>query len=167
MAASASVVAKITGTLTDSADLQAQTSALISALTFALTDGSGANHINQMWSDQRTLSASATEDHDLAGGLTDVYGNTITFTKIKAILVSAAAANTNGVEVGGAAANGFDSWVGAAEDHVIVKPGGVLLIVAPDADGYAVTAGTGDLLTITNDAGSTAVTYDIVLLGVE
>ena len=68
--------------------------------------------------------------------------------------------------VGGAGSNGFTSWVGDATDVVKVKPGGALILVAPDATGYAVTAGTGDLLTITNSAGSTSVTYDVVIMGV-
>jgi len=36
---------------------------------------------------------------------------------------------------------------------------------AADATGIAVTAATGDLLTITNSAGSTTVSYDIVIIG--
>lgn len=133
---------------------------------FSFTDGTGANQIKSMFSDQRTLSASATEDLDLAGSLTDVYGATITFTKIKLLAIFAASGNTNDVLVGGAGSNGFTSWVGDATDVVKVKPGGALILVAPDATGYAVTAGTGDLLTITNSAGSTSVTYDVVIMGV-
>lgn len=133
---------------------------------YTFTDGTGANQIKSMFTDQRTLSASATEDLDLAGSLTDVYGATITFTKVKLLMVRAASGNTNDVLVGGAGSNGFTSWVGDATDVVKVKPGGSLILVAPDATGYAVTAGTGDLLTITNSAGSTSVTYDIVILGV-
>lgn len=133
--------------------------------TLNLANGTGADQANMIWSDQRTLAASATEDLDLAASLTDAFGASITFTRIKGIYVFAAAANTNNVEVGGAASNGFDTWVGAAGDHVEVRPGGIMFVYAPDATAYVVTAGTGDLLTITNAAGGTAVTYDIALIG--
>ena len=132
---------------------------------YVFTDGTGANQAKIAFADERTLAASANETLDLAGGLTDAFGNAITFTKIKAIMVQASAANTNDVLIGGAAATGFSSWVGDATDVVKVKPGGLFLIVAPDTNGYGVTAGTADLLKIANSAGSTGVTYKIVVIG--
>lgn len=133
--------------------------------SYQFTDGTGANQAKAVFADTRTLAASANESLDLAGGLSDVFGNVITFTKIKALLIQAAAGNTNDVLVGGAASNGFTAWVGDATDVVKVKPGGMLAIAAPDATGLAVTAGTGDLLKIANSAGSTGVTYTIVVIG--
>jgi hypothetical protein len=41
----------------------------------------------------------------------------------------------------------------------------VFLWAATDSTSVAVTAGTGDLLTVTNSAGSTSVTYDIIIIG--
>jgi hypothetical protein len=93
-------------------------------------------------------------------------GATLTFTKIKAILVKAAEGNTNNVVVGGAASNGWVGPFGDVSDTVAVKPGGTLLLVAPNAAGYAVTAGTGDILKVANSGAGTGVTYDIVIVGV-
>ena len=132
----------------------------------AFTDGSGANQAQKLFTDQRTLAASDNETLDLSGVLTDVFGATLTLTKIKAILVKAADGNTNNVIVGGAASNAWIGPFGDASDTVAVKPGGTMMLVAPDANGYAVTAGTGDLLKVANSAGGSAVTYDIVLVGV-
>lgn len=134
---------------------------------FQLLNGSGANQANQIFTDQRTLGISANEELDLAGGLTDAFGNAITFTKIKAIIVSAAAGNGGDIQVGGSATNGFNDWVGAVGDLVAVKPGGAFAVVAPDVNGYAVTAGTGDLLKIANTDGAASGTYDITIIGVE
>ena len=131
-----------------------------------LADGTGADQANQVFSDQRTLAGSANEELDLSGSLVDAFGNTIAFTKIKAIIISAAAANGGDIQVGGSASNGFDSWVGAAGDLVVVQPDGAFVLVAPGVNGYAVTAGTGDLLKITNTDAS-PVTYDITIIGVE
>ena len=132
----------------------------------AFTDGSGADQAQKLFSDTRTLTASATESLDLAGGLTDVFGATLTLTKVKALLIKAAAGNTNDVVVGGAASNQWAAPFGDVSDTVKVKPGGTLLLIAPDATGYAVTAGTGDILKVANSAGSTSVSYDIVIVGV-
>lgn len=128
-------------------------------------DGTGADSIKQIFADTRTLSASATEDLDLAGGLTNALGATLTFTKIRGLIVRAATGNTNNVIVGGAGSNGFVTWVGGATHTVTVRPGGLLVLLAPDATGYAVTASTGDLLKIANSSSGTSVSYDIVILG--
>src|SRR5437870_1880113 len=108
-----------------------------------LTDGTGANKADRIFHDTRTLAASTTENIDLAGSLVDVYGATITFARIKALIVAGAAANTNNVQVGGAAANAFINWVADATDIINVRPGGLMVVLAPDATAYAVTAATG------------------------
>ena len=133
----------------------------------SLASGTGAGQADLVFSDTRTISASGNDDLDLAGGLTDALGTTLTFVKIKALVVTAAAGNTNNVLVGGDATNTFLTWVVAEGDAVILRPGASLALFAgvADATGYAVTASTGDLLRITNSAGSTSVTYDIVIVG--
>lgn len=135
--------------------------------TQLLSSGTGANQASNIYHAQRTLAASATENLDLAGTLTNAFGVTLTFTKIKAIIIHAAAANTNNVQVGGAASNAFVNWVADATDIINIRPGGTLILVAPDSTGYAVTAGSGDILKVTNSAGSTGVTYDVIILGVD
>lgn len=134
------------------------------ASTTTLTNGTGADQANMIFTDTRTLAASNSEDLDLAGGLTDVYGTTITFTKIKGIIIKASSANTNNVVVGGDA-SGLVNWVGNANDVINVRPGGMFCLMAPDATAYAVTGSTGDLLQIANSSSGTSVTYDIILIG--
>ncbi len=132
-----------------------------------LASGTGANQASNIFHDRRTLTASSTENLDLAGALTNKFGTTLTFTKIKAIVIHAASGNTNNVLVGGAASNQFINWVSDPTDVIVVRPGGTFILVAPDATAYAVTAATGDLLKIANSAGSTSVTYDVVIIGVD
>ncbi|MDT9688192.1 hypothetical protein Q5762_07450 [Streptomyces sp. P9(2023)] len=131
-----------------------------------LESGTTAGKADKVFHDQRTLAASASEDLDLAGVLTDVYGAAITFAKIKYIAVSAAAGNTNNVLVGAASATQFVGLLNAA-GVITLRPGATFAAMsgAADATGMAVTAGTGDLLKIANSAGSTSVTYDIVIVG--
>ena len=130
-----------------------------------LTNGTGANQANACFTDTRTLTASSSENLDLAGSLVDAFGSTLTFTKIKSVMITAAATNTNDVLVGGHATAAV-TFFGDVTDVVKVKPGGCLLLTAPDANGFAVTAITADMLKVANSAGGTSVTYTIVLIGV-
>ncbi len=127
------------------------------------TNGTGADQASALWSSTRTLAASATEDLDFAGSLSDPFGTTVAADRIKAIYVSAASANTNNVNVARSSSNGVPLFL-AASDGLAVPPGGKFLLVAPDANGVNVTAGTGDKLTFTNSAGSTSVTYTVAVL---
>lgn len=148
-------------------DLGEATATLSKEYRAKLVTGTSAGQVDRIFHDTRTLAASANEDLDLAGSLVDALGVALTFVKVKGLFISAAAGNTNNVVVGGAASNGFVSWVGAAAHTVIVRPGAVLGLFAGQADaaGYPVTAGTGDLLRVANSGAGTSVTYDVVVIG--
>lgn len=132
---------------------------------YNFADGTGADQAKEIFTDTRTLTASAAENLDLAGVLTDAFGNVLTFTKIKALIVKADPANTNDVVLGNHATAAWFPMLGAATHTVKVKPGGMVAFVAPDANGLAVTATTADMLTVTNSAGGTSVTYTIIIIG--
>lgn len=153
-----------TGTLVNSSDLTSDTSYLNYSKSYSIVNGTSGDMANMVWTDTRTISASGSDDLDLAGVLADSYGAAITFTKIKGFIISAASANTNLVLVGGNT-NGFVNWVADKTDIIKVRPGGVFALYANDATGYAVTASTGDILTIANSSSGTSVTYDIVIIG--
>jgi hypothetical protein len=119
-----------------------------------------------VWADTLTIAPSASQDIDLAGALLDALGGPVVFARIKGIAVFADAGNVNNVEVGAAASN---PWVGllGATHKVTVRPGGMFAVAAgiADATGYAVVAGTGDILRVANSAGTSSVTLDVVLIG--
>lgn len=115
-----------------------------------------------LFADTRTLAASATENIDLSGALTDAFGASIVAAELVAIYVKASAANTNNVNVTRPASNGVPIFL-AAGDGVSIQPGEWFEFVSQK--GIAVTAATGDLITITNAAGSTSVTYNIIVIG--
>jgi hypothetical protein len=156
---------ELTALLTGTADFGPPASDVRKARSFPLANGTGANQADLRFADRRTLAASASESLDLAGSLVDALGTTLTFARVKALLVEASSANTNNVVLGGAASNAFVNWVSDATDKVVIRPGGLLLLVAPGATGYAVTAATGDLLQVANSGGTTGVTYDITIIG--
>lgn len=145
-------------------DLSTPTDAADVKSVIQLTNGTGANAADLCFHDTRTLAASGTEDLDLAGSLAGPFGASQVFVELRAIMIRAAAGNTNNVNVTRPASNGVPLFL-AASDGIPVPPGGVFLWVCPADGKVAVTASTGDLITITNSAGSTGVTYDVVIIG--
>lgn len=164
MTLTAQISQKISGEFVSDLDVNSAKYPFSYSANFTFADGTGANQANQIFTDERTISASGDEDLDLAASLSDAFGNTITFTKIKAILIKADADNTNNVEVTRESTNGVPLFM-AAGDGIALTPGASFSAVFPDADGVAVTASTGDLLNIANSSSGTSVTYTIVIIG--
>lgn len=167
MALVTTLTTQVVADLTTARDLVSAVAPLSYRHRVSLASGTGAGQADLVFSDTRTVNASSNDDLDLAGGLTDAHGNSLTFAKVKGLVIVASASNTNNIHVGGDATNTFLTWVVAEPDAVILRPGASLALFAgvADATGYAVTASTGDLLRITNAAGGTSVTYDIVIVG--
>lgn len=117
---------------------------------------------NILFADTRTLAASANEDLDLAGALTDALGASIAAAEVVAIFIAAASGNTNDVQVTRPAANGVPLFL-AAGDGLALGPGDFVLLTA--RKGVGVVAATGDLVHIANSGAGTGVTYDIVVIG--
>jgi len=153
-------------TLTKTPGLTVPASQAVVSRLINLLSGTAAGQADRMYAGTRTLTASSTEDLDLAGGLTDEFAATITFARVKAIWIAAAAANTNNVLVGGAASNQWATFFNTT-GVVTLRPDAFLLggCGKGDATGYAVTAGTGDLLKVANSAGGTSVSYDLIVVG--
>jgi hypothetical protein len=164
---SSKLALQVSATGTQAAGLGTSDDPVALDYTQLFSSGTGANQASNIFHDRRTLTASSTENLDLAGVLTNKFGTVLTFTKIKAIIIHASSANTNNVLVGGAASNAFINWVGDQTDIITVRPGGTFILIAPDATGYAVTAATGDILKVANSSSGTSITYDIIILGVD
>jgi hypothetical protein len=132
-----------------------------------LTNGTGARDVaSTIYHDIRSLSASSNEEFDLAGGISDSFGDTLTFTIVRGLIVAnldASSANTV-LEIGGAT-NAFDTFLGDASDKVKVAAGGIFIAYNPTSTGYAVTAGTGDSLKIANTSSDTACSYHLIIIG--
>jgi hypothetical protein len=165
MSLKATLKASITGTLAGANDLGDAVQTFAELVEIAISDGTGADQGNNVFSDERTLLASTSENLDLAGSLANAIGATLTFTAIKAILIVADPGNTNDVVVGGAASNGFVGPFADATDKINVGPGDVFLITRRSAAGLAVVAATGDILKVANSGAGSSVTYKIIIIG--
>lgn len=157
-----SVVAQVSNTL----DLTSPQADVVKSYVQQFAEGTGANQAHQIFTDTRQLAASASESLDLSGVLAAALGGTIAFTGIKAIILKAKSTNTGALRVGKVVANGFvgpfDQTAGAL--GIKVELNGLLVLINPSATGWAVTAGTGDLLSIENLVAAVA-DYDIIVVG--
>ncbi len=129
-----------------------------------LLNGTGTGQASKTFTDRRTIAGSATDSLDLTAVLLDAFGAAISFAAIKTIIISAATANGDNIEIGGNAA-AFATFMGSATETIVVKPGGILVLTTGEGAGYAVTATTADILDITN-ADADPVQYEIVLIGI-
>lgn len=126
--------------------------------------GTAAGKADRSYQRAGNIAASGELLIDLAGSVADVFGDVITFARVRAILVRALPTNVNALEVGGAAANAFAAPFGAAAHKLQLPPGGYAALVAPAA-GWLVSAATGDILRLGNGGAGSAVAYEILVVG--
>jgi hypothetical protein len=155
---------KLDAELTSPLDLSTPTNPLAVARQLVLAQGTGAGQADMIWSDRFTIAASATQAVDLAGSLAGPFGGTLTFARIKMVVVMAAAGNTNNVNVVSDTTNGPLLFL-AKGDGIPVKPGGLFTWFDPSAGGAVITPGTADLINLVNSAAGTPVTVDVVIVG--
>ncbi|WP_119270861.1 hypothetical protein [Taklimakanibacter deserti] len=127
------------------------------------TSGTGNFQSDLLFQDERTVTASSSEDLDLAGVLADTFGTTLTFVEVTAIYVEASCSNTNDVVVGAATAPVALGFGGTTPTWAI-QPCGRFMVSAPKA-GWTVGAGSTDDLKIANSSSGSSVTYKIVIFG--
>lgn len=132
----------------------------------SLANGTAASQADRIYLGQHTIAASGTLDLDLAGSLTDVFGSVITFARVKAVLIVPASTSTaSGFKVGAAAVNQFYGFFNAATDAEKVDATGVFFKSRTDATAWPVTAGTGDLLRVTNLDAANAAVLNVAIVG--
>lgn len=150
--------------LTNTIGLASATAPIVLERNLVLADGNGANQARVIWSDQRTIAASTTEDLDLlGGGLLDPFGVAFAPVKLRGIVITASTGNTNNIVLGGDANS--VPFLSAAATTVTIQPGGMFVLMEPGSAGIAVTAGTGDIVQVANGGAGSTVTYSIILIG--
>jgi hypothetical protein len=139
-----------------------------------ILNGQGANQAQAMFVDRRTLSAGSLVDAiDLAGGLADAFGNTITFTDVRGLWIRNLGSNdgdgtftpaTGEDIVIGAGTNSWDTlFGGVANGKLTITPNGLFLWTSP-IDGVAIGAGATDVLEVVY-AGAADVVFDFAVWG--
>lgn len=166
MALASKLALNVVANLTSALDLADASVPLTKLYRTVLTTGTGAGMADLVFHDQRTLAASATEDLDLAGVLASPLGTTLTFARVKGLIVNALSTNTNNVVVGAASATQWATLLNST-GTVTLRPGATFAAFAGEADatGYAVGAGATDLLKVANSGAGTSVSYQIIVIG--
>ncbi len=190
----ATTITGLTGTIRASFEVNSQKAgdlgtakdplSLSKVLSLVFADTTGAGKADQIWHDRNDIAVSGNDDIDLAGGKSNVFGDTITFGIIRAIIIINQSDGTisHGSHTGptagvlGIGASGGFEWVGedvspfsALGDQIILHPGGVMLLTNPTATGWEVGAGVTELLRIAEIGGVVDETalYDIAIVGEE
>lgn len=144
----------------------------------ALSNGTGDDQANDMWHDRRTVTAaSPNDDLDLAGVLANVFGETLTFTTIRQLLVvnkgvpnadHDAWTPTTGEDlvIGDAPSNPIAALFDGDTDGKILLPSGGMFLATAPIDGWAVTPGSADTLRVAH-SGSSDIDYDIIIIGTD
>jgi hypothetical protein len=154
---------KVTGSYVSAAGLVTGTAPLSSSYVTDLANGVGANQGNVLYTASRSLASTATDSLDFAGGgLTDAFGAAIAPARVRVVLIRSASGNTTNLTLLGDA-NGIPI-LNTAATTTTLAPGGTFLATKPDATGFVVTAGTGDIIKVVNGSGATAI-YDIFVIG--
>lgn len=123
------------------------------------TNGTGANQANAFFADKRTVTG-ASETIDLTADLSDAFGTTLVFTKIKELIIY----NTNTAtgKVLDITGNALTDIISSASPKITIGPSGVARFVSP-VDGFTITNTTQDQLTI--DPSTDTITYWLIIIG--
>lgn len=134
------------------------------AQALTLGNGTTANNIDLVYVAERIVTTGANDDIDLTGVLASAIGTAFDAAEIVGIVIvnkPESGSNTTSLTVGGST-NGLPGYTSAIST---ISPGGLYAVVSPDASGIAtVTAGTGDILRVTNGSGASN-TYQVAILG--
>ena len=163
-----SLTAKIATSFTKTVNTVVMSAAKTIEQITALTDGTGVGNADIIYYDDTVaIGTSATVTLDLAGVLTDVFGDTVTMARLKAIIVKhKSTSSSSGVKVGGNSGGSAIALFADLTDAPVVKPGGVFMQFDPSAVGLCVvTGGSADELELTNQDGSNAAEVEIMLIG--
>lgn len=149
-------------TLSNVLDLSQTLDPLRYSINQLISDGAGANQANLHWHDTRQLLASGTDDIDLAGALSGAFGTTLTFARVKAILVRNKGTTAAAITVGPSPTNGVANFLGTSDR---LPAGAWMAMGLFDATGWPITAGSADRIRVTNTSGALTQEYEIVVIG--
>jgi hypothetical protein len=157
----------VTTSLQESSGISGQQLAMTprQSVSISLGVGSGADQCSKFVAFTGSVTSGAPVSHDLTGGTTFydlTTGAPVAFSRIAGIIVFNDS-SANVLQIGG----GSNAFAHLATAHN-VRPStttnpGIYIALAPDATGFVVTAGTGDIFKV--DASAGTVTYRVLMWG--
>lgn len=167
--ATAALTSKVIFTLqtqyTGSAGLGTSTETMNLDYAISLTNGTGANQANVVYSASRSLADDANEvlDFYASGSLTDAFGTALTIETLKILIVYNTSTEATLKIGGGAVACNIFAAVG---DILSLPPGGKFMYSAPDATGLDITTNK-DFNFLHDGQGTSALVYKVIAIGVD
>lgn len=142
------------------------------AQEISLSSGVGVGQADLVFADRRTLAGTTSEILDLVGVLSDVFGNSITFVKLKGIAIrNRNIVDGDNLHVGPDATLGWGAghYVADASDRRVVPAGRISqkdlgIDIWYDPNGVLVGAAATNELFVDNP-GANPITYDIIIIG--
>jgi len=145
MGLTAKIALAISATLAGAPDVGSASYSISEKFETLLRDGTGANQAKNVFADDFAVVGAGTQTYDVAGGVVNGLGATVTFTAIKAIIIK----NTGAAAITfGGGSNPLGAFFANAADQNVIPAGGLVALVDPTAAGQPVTAGTGDIITL-------------------
>lgn len=150
---------------TNDLDLGEPTDDIALTRGISFTDGTGANQADIVWHDTRTLTDGESETLSLdTGSLKDAFGTELSFDILKGLYIKNN--STDAYLLVGAATGTQLGLFNHTSDILKIPPGGEFFYSAPNATGLDTTSNP-DLKIAHDGTGSSSLTYDIVLVGVD
>jgi hypothetical protein len=158
-----SVSVSLYGSVTDKFDLHVPQSGFTITQGSSLANGTGDNQINYVWAKVGKMGSSGSNTIDLYGVESDIYGNLMVLNTLKVLVVKNTSTNpdselritTNGI-----------GFIGGTTPYIPVEPGAFVNINSL-LDGWDISPGTADTITITNTNSNDGATYEFMVGGVQ
>lgn len=147
---------------TKQGDLDTAVDNVLYTINNTLEFGSTTTLVDQIFTDSRTIVASGTDSLDLYGGLTNTFGDTISFERVKFIVIKNVSTDSSCIlEVGGNSIIG--NYVGGFYSTLAIND----YVCHGSALGWHITDSTHDSITISNDSSTEDAKYEIVIIGTQ
>lgn len=161
---SALVLAQITGTVTDTFDLMSPTATFEILKSQALTNGTGNDQINYVWSDAHKIAIGGSKTYDLSGSDTGPHGNTLALTTLKVLAVRNVSPDNSSTAQVSITTNGIGFMTGTTPS--IKVPAGDVLMMTNLRAGWTITNTSADTITVTNDDSFNGAWIEFMVAGV-
>ena len=161
------IKASIDWSFREALDLSTVADSAILEYSESLADGTAVDTADKVWHDTRSITTGANDDLDMTALTHSIFGSTvtITFAKVKAILIVNTSETTGDeLRIDTSVANAILTPFASSATTKIEIGADSALLLSSKKDGWAVTAGTGDILRIHNPNAGT-VSYKIVIIG--
>ena len=129
--------------------------------------GTGDNQADQLYYDSNDVTETDLE-YDFYGGVENNFGDTVTFSSIKGVIIRNS--GLDAIEVSPGDTDPAQLWFGSLLESQKIEPGGIMIQTAPE-DGWTVDSSETSLIISAWNVMSgrdplTAATYDIIVWGV-